>query len=92
MKKYSSSWYNGMNWIKFRQHVAWRRGISPAKAEKQVSWLDSEGQVSFGQPMDKQLERRDFGAEDIVTAVQQTAERERLEKLRQAAMLENPKT
>jgi len=81
-----------MDWVKFRQHVAWRRGVSPAKAGKQIAWLDSEGQVSFGRPADEPLERRDFGAEDIVTAVRQTSDRERLEKLRLEALSEEPET
>jgi len=82
----------GMNWIKFRQNVAWRRGVSPNKAEKQIQFLDSEGLVSFGHPPAEPLEKRIFGAEDIVTAVRHTAEREKLEALRRKAMLEDPGT
>lgn len=68
-----------MDWAKFRQHVAFRRGMSPAKAERQIAWLDSEG-IRFGSPRSDPLERREFGAEDIVIAVARTAERERLER------------
>lgn len=69
-----------MDWVKFRQHVAWRRGVSPAKAGKQIAWLESEG-VVFGAPADEPAERRSFGGQDIVDAVRATAERERLERL-----------
>lgn len=68
-----------MDWAKFRQHVAFRRGMSPTKAERQIAWLDSEG-IRFGSPRSEPLERREFGAEDIVVAVIRTAEREILER------------
>jgi len=69
-----------MDWIKFRQHVAFRRGASPFKIERQVSWLESEG-VRFGSPRSVPLEQREFSAVDIVEAVRRTAERERLERV-----------
>lgn len=68
-----------MDWAKFRQHVAFRRSMAPSKAERQIAWLESEG-VRFGSPTSDPLERREFGAEDIVLAVARTAERERLER------------
>lgn len=55
--------------------------MPPAKAERQVVWLDAEG-TTFGKPTDEPLARRRFSAEDIVNAVRRTAERERLERLR----------
>ncbi len=70
-----------MDWGKFRQHVAFRRSVSPAKAEKQIAWLESEG-IRFGSPRSEPLERREFGAEDIVLAVARTVEREKLERRR----------
>jgi hypothetical protein len=69
-----------MDWVKFRQHVAWRRGVSPTKAARQIAWLESEGTV-FGSPSGEPAERRSFGGRDIVDAVRATAERERLERL-----------
>ena len=69
-----------MDWAKFKQHVAWRRGVSPAKAGKQIAWLESEGAV-FGAPAGEPAERRSFGGRDIVEAVRATAERKRLERL-----------
>ena len=68
-----------MDWPKFRQHVAFRRSVPPTKAERQIAWLESEG-IRFGLPKSEPLERREFGAEDIVLAVARTAERERLER------------
>ena len=68
-----------MDWVKFRQHVAFRRRMPPSKAERQLAWLDSEG-IRFGSPKSDPLERREFGAEDIVIAVARTAEREKLER------------
>ena len=54
--------------------------MSPAKAERQLIWLESEG-VAFGTPVGEPAERRSFGGRDIVDAVCATAERERLERL-----------
>ena len=56
--------------------------MSPAKAETQLIWLESEG-VAFGTPSDVPPARRSFGGRDIVDAVRATAERERLERLAQ---------
>jgi len=69
-----------MDRAKFVQHVAWRRGVSHAKAGKQIAWLESEGAV-FGAPAGEPAERRSFAGRDIVEAVRATAERERLERL-----------
>ena len=68
-----------LDWTKFRQHVAWRRGISPALAEDQLAWLESEG-AKFGQPRNRPLEQREFAGEDIVLAVSRTASREQSER------------
>ena len=54
--------------------------MPPAKAGRQIAWLESEG-AAFGTPADEPAERRSFGARDIVDAVRMTAERERLERL-----------